>query len=254
MIIGTLVISGGVWSVVWTHMAHTFIYIGSVGVMLSALMLVVYSWNKLIHDNSIILGYDKPNIFQKLKALFHDPLKFGPTWQMVFMNFTVSGIGIFMAIKLEDIFRVWPAREERITLTGHWHILAAIIATIILMYYADIAGLKGKKRKWFGWIMIIGSDLAFASMTIYSMKRLFIPEEVAQQGLMNTTMLLADFGLGSLLIMMAIFLGWKLFDLFNGDGVWKKEAKNPELDLERTSNPVLNIRRENEFNSEGGEQ
>ncbi len=254
MIIGIMVISGGVWSVVWTHMAHTFIYIGSIGVMFSALMLVIYSWNKLIHDNSIELGYEKPNIFQKIKALVHDPLKFGPTWQMVFMNFTVSGIGIFMAIKLEDIFRVWPAREERITLTGHWHILAALIATIILMYYADIAGIKGKKRKWFGWIMIIGSDIAFASMTIYSMKRLFIPQEVAQQGLMNTTMLLADFGLGALLVTTAIMLGWKLFDLFNGKGVWKKEAQNSELSVTRTSNPVLNLKKEDEFNSEGGEQ
>ena len=254
MIIGTIVIAGGVWSVVWTHMAHTFIYIGSVGVMLSALMLVVFSWNKLIHDNSIELGYEKPNLFQKLRALIHDPIKFGPTWQMVFMNFTVSGIGIFMAIKLEKIFRVWPAREERITLTGHWHILAALIATIIIMYYVDIVGLKGKVRKWFGWILIIGSDVAFASMTIYSMKRLFIPEEVAQQKLMNTTMLLADFGLGALLVTLAIFLAWKLFDLFKGDGVWKKEAQDAELDVERTSNPVLNIKRDNEFNTEGGEK
>jgi len=255
MIIGTIIISGGVWSVVWTHMAHTFIYIGSVGVMMSALMLVIFSWNKLIHDNSIELGYTKPNFFQKLKALVHDPLKFGPTWQMVFMNFTVSGIGIFMAIKLEQIFRVWPAREERITLTGHWHILAALIATIILMYYADIAGMKGKTRKWFGWILIIGSDIAFASMTIFSMKSLFVAEEVAQEGIMSLTMLLTDFGLGAILVTLAIFLGWKLFDLFQGDGVWKKEAKNPELKVERTSNPVLNIRKQNEFNTEeGGEK
>jgi hypothetical protein len=250
MIVGTMVIAGGVWSVVWTHMAHTFIYIGSVGVMFSALMLVVFSWKKLIHDNSIALGYENPNIFQKIRALIDDPIKFGPTWQMVFMNFTVSGIGIFMAVKLEKIFRVWPAREERITLTGHWHILAALIATIIIMYYVDIAGLKGKKRKWFGWILIIGSDIAFASMTIYSMKRLFIPQEVAQQKLINTTMLLADFGLGALLVSLAIFLGWRLFVLFKGDGIWKKEAENPELEVEKTSNPVLNIRRDNEFNTE----
>jgi len=249
MIVGTMVIAGGVWSVVWTHMAHTFIYIGSVGIMFSALMLVVFSWRKLIHDNSIVLGYENPNFFQKIRALIDDPIKFGPTWQMVFMNFTVSGIGIFMAIKLEKIFRVWPAREERITLTGHWHILAALIATIIIMYYVDIAGLKGKKRKWFGWILIIGSDIAFASMTIYSMKRLFIPQEVAQQKLISTTMLLADFGLGALLVSLAIFLGWRLFDLFKGDGIWKKEA-DAELDVERTSNPVENIIKRNEFNTE----
>ncbi len=252
MIVGTIVIAGGVWSVVWTHMAHTFIYIGSVGVMLAAFMLVIFSWKKLIHDNAAEMGYENPNFIQKLKALFHDPIKFGPGWQMVFMNFTVSGVGIFMAIKLEQIFRVWPAREERITLTGHWHILAALIATIIIMYYVDIVGIKGKIRKWFGWILIIGSDIAFASMTIYSMKRLVVPNEVAQQGVVNTTMLLTDFGLGAILVSLAILLGWKLFDLFQKDGLWKKEAENPELEAEKTSDPVFNLKRESEFNTEGG--
>ncbi len=110
------------------------------------------------------------------------------------MNFTVSGVGIFMAVKLDDIFRVWPFREERITLTGHQHILSAIIATIIIMYCADIAGLKGKARKWFGWVLIIGSDLAFASMTVFSMKRLMVVE-TAQQQLVSTTMILNEIGL-----------------------------------------------------------
>ena len=82
---------------------------------------------------------------------------------MVFMNFTVSGIGIFMAVRLDEIFRVWPAREERIELTGHWHVLSAIIATIILLYYGDMIGLKGKLRQLYGWGIIILSDLAFAS-------------------------------------------------------------------------------------------
>jgi hypothetical protein len=252
MIFGTMVISGGVWSVVWTHMAHTFIYIGSVFVMLAALMLVIFSWKKLIHDRIEELGIENPSFIQKFAALFHDPLKFGPFWQMVFMNFTVSGIGIFMAIKLDAIFRVWPAREERITLTGHWHILAALIATIIIMYFADISGMKGKVRKWFGWLLIIGSDVAFASMTIFSMKRLFIVEETAQQGLMDTTMLLADLGLGTILVMLAIFLLWRLFDLFKPEGLWKKETNDQELDVNKTSNPVLNIERDT-FNTEGGQ-
>jgi hypothetical protein len=38
-------------------------------------------------------------------------------------------VGIFMAVKLTKIFRVWPHSEERITLTGHWQILAALTAS-----------------------------------------------------------------------------------------------------------------------------
>ena len=72
---------------------------------------------------------------------------------MVFMNFTVSGIGIFTAVKLDEIFRQWQFMDERSILTGHWHILATLTATILLMYYADLAGLKGKARQWFGWLL-----------------------------------------------------------------------------------------------------
>jgi hypothetical protein len=222
MIAGTVIITFGALSVVWVEWAHTTIYVGSVGVMLAALMYVIYSWDRLIRDRTAELGLEKPNRWQKLKALLHDPLKFGPGWQMVFMNFTVSGVGIFMAAKLTEIFRVWPHREERITLTGHWHILASLIATIILMYYADMAGLKGRARRWFGWLLIIMSNLAFASVTVFSMKRLFV-SELNQQPVVNWTMLLVDIGLAMVLVVLAVLLVWRLVDLFRPRGLWHEE-------------------------------
>jgi MFS family permease len=222
MIIGTIIISLGAWSVVLFPWAHTIIYVGSVLVMLAALMLVIFGWDKLIRDRLAEQGIEKANFGQKIKALLHDPLKFGATWQMVFMNFTVSGVGIFMAVKLDEIFRVWPHREERIILTGHWHILSAIIATIILFYYADLAGLKGRFRQWFGWVVILCSDLAFGAVTVFSMKRLFVSES-AQQPLVNWTMLLADLGLAMVLVALAMLMLWRLFDFFKKDGRWVKE-------------------------------
>jgi hypothetical protein len=148
---------------------------------------------------------------------------------MVFMNFTVSGVGIFMAVKLDEIFRVWPAREERITLTGHWHILSGLIATIILLYYADLAGLKGKARRWFGWLVIVGFDLAAAAVTVFSMKRLFVNLS-EQQPLVNWTMLLADLGLALVLVVLAVFLLWRLFDLLKRRGRWTQELAEAELE------------------------
>ncbi len=222
MISGTIIITIGALSVVWLEWAHITIYFGSVFVMLAALMYVIYSWDKLIKDRIAELGVKNPNGWQKFKALLHDPLKFGPGWQMVFMNFTVSGVGIFLAIKLEEIFRVWPHREERITLTGHWHILSGLIATIILFYFADLSGLKGKARKWFGWIVIIMSDLAFGSVTIFSMKRLFVTE-AEQQTIVNWTMLLTDIGLALVLVALALFMIWRLYYLFQEKGYWSHE-------------------------------
>lgn len=222
MIVGTIIITAGALSVVWVEWAHTIIYFGSVFVMLAALMYVIYTWDKLIKEGTA--DTENPNFFQKMGALLRDPLKFGPGWQMVFMNFTVSGVGIFMAVKLDEIFRVWPHREERITLTGHWHILASIIATIILLYYGDLSNLKGKARKWYGWMIIIMSDLAFASATVFSMKRLFVPR-TEQQSLVNTVMLLMDLGLGIVLVVLAIFMIWRLYDLFRKKGYWREEYR-----------------------------
>ncbi len=224
MILGTIVLNIGVWGVVTPlePVAHMIIYVGATPSMLAALLLLIWSWRMLIREGTSSIP--KPRFSQKLNALLHDPLKFGPTWQMLFMNFTTSGIGIFMAIRLDEIFRVWPAREERIELTGHWHVLSAIIATIILLYYGDMIGLKGKVRQWYGWSIIVLSDIAFAAVTIFEMKRLFT-SEAEQQPLVNVLMYVMDFGLALLLLVLAIVLVWRLVDLFKKRGRWTEEGK-----------------------------
>ena len=225
MILGTIVLNLGVWGVVTPlePIAHMIIYVGATPSMLAALFLLIWSWGMLVHEGTAHLP--KANFAQKINALLRDPLKFGPTWQMLFMNFTTSGIGIFMAIKLDEIFRVWPVREERIELTGHWHVLSAIIATIILLYYGDIIGLKGKLRQWYGWSIIVLSDIAFASVTVFEMKRLFI-SEAEQQPLVNALMYAMDFGLAMLLLVLAIVMVWRLFDLFKRKGRWAEELSH----------------------------
>ena len=228
IIIGTFVLNAGVWLMPTPLHAigHIIIYVGATPAMLGALLLVIFGWDKLIREG--VAGIEKPTLSQKLGALVRDPLKFGPLWQMVFMNFNVSGIGIFMAVKLDEIFRVWPAREERIELTGHWHILSAIVATIILLYYGDIIGLKGKVRKFYGWGIIISSDIAFGAMTIYEMKRLFVTEAL-QQPLVNKLLLLSDLGLGMLLVILAMVMVWRLIDLFKNKGRWTEEQYQNDL-------------------------
>jgi hypothetical protein len=232
MILGTIVLNLGVWGVATPlePIAHMIIYVGATPSMVAALLLLIWSWNKLIKDG--ITQTRKPNFGDRLRALLHDPLKFGPTWQMLFMNFTTSFIGIFMAVRLEEIFRVWPAHEERIELTGHWHVLSAIIATIILLYYGDMLGLKGRIRQWYGWSLIILSDIAFGAVTIFEMKRLFITESM-QQPLVNGLMYAIDFGLGMLLLLLAIVMTWRLLDLFKKKGRWTEEVEQ-ELSEEVT--------------------
>lgn len=225
MVIGTITLTLGAWVVVpYQNIAHTIIYVGAVFALLGGLFLVIFSMPGIVKDRLKELGIKKATTGQKIRALLHDPLKFGVLWQMIYMNFVTSFVGIFMAIKLDDIFRVWPHRDERIELVGHWHILATIIAILILFYFADRIGLKGKPRQVFGWTIIIGSDVAFGAVTVYAMKRLFVSEYM-QQPVVNTTMLLADIGLALVMIFLAIFLVWRLIDLFKPNGLWKKELE-----------------------------
>ena len=222
-IVGSIVLSMGAWLVVWFEgIAHAIIYGGSTVAMLGALLLVIDSWKKIIRSGLDEKGIRKGNFFQGVAALVRDPIRFGPTWQMVFMNFTVSGIGIFTAVKLDEIFRQWQFMDERSLLTGHWHILATLTATILLLYYADLAGLKGKTRKWFGWSVIISSNIAFGAVTIYEMKRLFITEG-EQQPLVNRAVLAGDIGVIVLLLALAALMVWRLMDLFKKKGRWVKE-------------------------------
>jgi hypothetical protein len=223
MIVGTIILTLGVWLVVpFESIAHIIIYVGSVFTMFAALMMVIYGWRKQIQDRLRELNIKKAGFFKGVRALLHDPLKFGPLWQMVFMNFNTSFIGIFLAVKLDKIFRLWPMREERITLSGHWHILSTIIASIILMYYADRVGLKGKARQWFGWIVIIGTDIAFASATLFSFKRLGL-SEFGQQRFVDNLMVFIDIGLGLTLVFLAIFLIWRFIEMLKKNGSWKKD-------------------------------
>jgi hypothetical protein len=66
------------------------------------------------------------------------------------------------------------------------------------------------------------------------MKRLMVVE-TAQQQLMDTTMILADLGLGIVLVLMFVLLLWRLFDLFKDNGLWRKETINQELEVNKTA-------------------
>ena len=137
-----------------------------------------------------------------------------------------------MAVKLDEIFRVWSLREERVILTGHWHILAGIIATIILLYYADMAGRKGWVRQIFGWVIIFFSDLAFGATTVYMLRRLIVTE-AREQSLVNTVILIMDIGLGTVLLLLAILMVWRLVDLFLNRGRWCNELEETGYQVNR---------------------
>lgn len=241
MIVGTIIVTLGVWLVVPAEeMAHYIIYAGSTVVMPAALMLVIHGFRKITAERLAEQKIAKPTRLQRLQALVHDPVKFGALWQLIYMNFVVTFVGIFTAIRLDKTIRMWQGREERIELTGHWHILSAVIATILLLYYVDLAGLKGRARRWFGWIVIVGSDLAFFAVTLFETKRLYVTES-AQQPLVDWAMILTDAGLALTLLVIGLYLLARLVDLLSKRGAWRADvpAQEPPAAVEPRVQGVL---------------
>ncbi len=231
-LIGTVIISVGAWMVVpFRDIAHKVINVGAGFLMLASVFLAIYVWRKQIEVGLAKQGLEPKvaSLGAKIKALLHDPLPWGATWLMLFMNLVVTAPGVYMAIKLE-MFRHWLLREEKIGLVGHWHILAFIIASILLLYYIDLAGLKGKARQWMGWIVILGNMTATIAANVLVLKRVFVPE-ILEQPLVARTLIVMDIALFLFLVALAAFLLWRLADLFKPEGRWVEEWRRPAFPI-----------------------
>ncbi len=203
MIIGTIIITGGVWAVVpFPAVAHIIINVGSMPVLAASVIMAIWGWRT----------YGA-----------RDPFRFGSLWQMIYMNLVVTAVGIFMAVRLDAIIRTWPALEERIALVGHWHVLLGIIMTILALVTADLAGLSGRSRKLFGWTVMVGSDLAFAAVALLEIKRLFV-DQLHQQPLVDVLMVLVALGLGLAAVALVAFLVWCLADFIKKAGHWSERS------------------------------
>ncbi len=240
-VIGGTFLTFGSNSVIFTEAAHIFVYVGAVFAMGGGLMLVIYGMIKIVKDRLAERGLGKEfgkkaGFINGLRALLGDPMKFGVLWMMIYMNFVTSFIGIFMAAFLEKIFRnqYWNHREERIELAGHWHALSLICAVIILLYLADRYDMKGKIRVIFGWALILGSNVALMAMMFFEMKRLVVPEYM-QQSVVNGIMLADMIGLGTVFVVLAGFMAWRLVDLISKNGSWTKDVLTPNHQFLRTN-------------------
>ncbi|OQY19879.1 MAG: hypothetical protein B6I34_09080 [Anaerolineaceae bacterium 4572_32.1] len=207
-IVGTLIMSGGCWGVMlWEDIAHTFIYIGNSLVLLGALLMVIAGIGQLVKN--------RPSGQGALRALLGNPLHFGLFFQLIWLQVVMVFPGLYTAAKLEA-FRAWPLEAERRILTGHWHILATISAVMMLLLVADRLNVRGWIRQVLGWGVVLGGNLAFTIALFYE----FLPPEANR----DWTTLYMDAGIGLFLIVLALFLGRRLIDLFSDKGRWTEAA------------------------------
>ncbi len=212
IILGTVVMSGGCWSVMlWEGIAHKIIYAGSSMALLGALLVTISGIDRLIKDQLAVQEIARPTFGQKLRAMLRDPLRFGLFFQLIWLNPVMVFPGLYTAIKLDE-FRAWPMEAEYRILVGHWHILATISAVMMILLVADRLGARGWMRQVLGWGVLISANLAFTFAVFYE----FLPPPADR----DWTILYLDVGIGLTLIFLALFLGRRLIDLFSAKGRW----------------------------------
>ena len=212
IILGTVVMSGGCWSVmVWEGIAHAIIYVGSSLVLLGALLVTIAGIDRIIKNQLAAQAVARPTFGQKLRALLRNPLQFGLFFQLIWLNPVMVFPGLYTAAKLDE-FRAWPLEAEYRILVGHWHILATISAVMMILLIADRLNVSGWMRQVLGWGILISANLAFTFGVFYE----FLPPTADR----DWSMLYLDIGIGLTMIFLALFLGRRLVDLFSAKGHW----------------------------------
>jgi len=176
---GISIISIGTWLVVIAlPIAHMIIYIGSSLLLVSSAFIIWFGWKNIAIEK---LGdnYGEASFWRRLKYSFSDPIKSTYYFLLFFQFFVVSLPGMYVAANLDEKYRTMEYYELEIDFgIGHWHILATLIATMLLLLSIDYFKVKGKMRKITGIIIFIGSLLTFGGGTAYMLRPL--PAEVIE--------------------------------------------------------------------------
>ncbi|MHA2091297.1 MAG: hypothetical protein ACW98K_10590 [Candidatus Kariarchaeaceae archaeon] len=167
---GTIITSIGAWLVIADfEPAHMVINLGVIFLLTAAVILAWYGIRKVSMEK---LGdtYDTVSIRTKFRAALSDPVNFGMYFQFIWVNIVVTFPGIYVAINL-DTYRSPEYEEvERAFNTGHWHILATMIAIIMLLLSMNYFDIQGRLRIVIGWSLTLGTIIAFGFAAIYMLR------------------------------------------------------------------------------------
>jgi hypothetical protein len=117
------------------------------------------------------LGVGPAGLGQKLRAVLHDPIRFGIFFELIFVNVVVTVPGVYVAFNLDTYREPAYLAVERTILVGHWHILATLSAVLLLFLVADRLGTMGWIRQAVGWGLLAGSTLSFVFVNVYMFRQ-----------------------------------------------------------------------------------
>jgi hypothetical protein len=166
--VGTVIVTFATWSVIGWEGAHKVINIGSAFLLPGAILVAIWGFGKLVREG---VGDGMAGPGRKLRALVHDPVRFGILFELILVNFVVTGPGVYVAFNLETYRTAAYLEVERTILVGHWHVLATLSAVIVLFLIADRLGARGWVRQAVGWGLLVGTTLSFVFVNAYMFRQ-----------------------------------------------------------------------------------
>ena len=163
--VGVIVISYGAWV-----LNHYVIWVGAGILILCTLAMASFGLRNVAKDE---LGekFESASLFEKVKGLFNDPVRFTYYFLFVFGQVIVTITGIAVGLQTDEFYRShYFIYVEYSFNVGHWHVLSILIATMLMVKSIDFFGVQGRKRKFIGWMFFVGSIFAFGGANIYMLR------------------------------------------------------------------------------------
>ncbi|MHA1737863.1 MAG: hypothetical protein ACTSWD_04700 [Candidatus Heimdallarchaeota archaeon] len=165
--IGIITISYGAWV-----LNHYLIWVGA-GILI--ICTVALSYRGLINIAKDHLGekYDSVSFGAKLKAMFADPVLFALYWIFLYAQIVVTGCGISVGLRTRHVFRVHEYVDVEYDFNvGHWHVLAVLLASLIILIAINHFKKEESKLKTAAaWFINIGGTWAFTFANAYMMRK-----------------------------------------------------------------------------------
>lgn len=171
--IGVLVISWGAWI-----LKHPIIWVGA-GILILCTTAMAIEGLKEASMKYLGERYETASKWEKFKGIFPDPIKFTYYFVFLYAQIVVTIAGIYVGLNTIETYR----RYEYTFLeygfnVGHWHLLSVLLAILLMIQSIDYIKVSGTPRKWFGWIMFIGSNMTFTGGNLYMLRAYNTPPEI----------------------------------------------------------------------------
>jgi len=164
--IGILTISYGAWV-----LNHYLIWVGA-GILIMCTVALSVHGLKGISKKKLGEKYDSASRGTRFKGIFADPIKFTLYWIFLYAQIVVTICGISVGLRTRHIFR----RHEYVDVeydfnVGHWHLLAVLLATLVLLIAINhFQKEKSKLKTASAWFLNIGGTWAFTFANAYMMR------------------------------------------------------------------------------------